>query len=113
MRLVDLEVGQGALGLSTPVSVGGDGDLAKGIALGSGLLCHLEGGGELAEGCKARSLVAGAQSSSSEGATPLHSCRSASEHAEDVGFRDWSRNTRRKHGGKAGSDANCFLTTYE
>ena len=101
MRLIDLEVGQRALGLSTPVSVGGDGDLAKGIALGSGLLRHLKGGGELAEGCKTGSLVAGAQSSSNEGATPLHSCRSGSEHAEVVGFRDWSRNTRKKHGGMA------------
>lgn len=82
MGLVDLEIGQRALSLSTPVSVGGDGDLAKGIALGSGLLCHLEGGAELAEGCKARSLVAGAQSSSSEGATPLHGCRSGSEHVD-------------------------------
>lgn len=80
MRLVDLEVGQRALGLSTPVSVGGDGDLAKGIALGAGLLCHLEGCAELAEGGdgKTRSVV-DAESSSSEGATPLDDCR-RSEH---------------------------------
>lgn len=40
LGLVDAEVLEGSLGLGAPVLVGGDLDLAKGIALGSGSSSH-------------------------------------------------------------------------
>lgn len=49
LGLVDLEVLQRALSLSTPVLVGGDLDLAEGIALGSSVGDHPGGGGESAQ----------------------------------------------------------------
>lgn len=87
MGLVDLEVGERTLSLSSPVSVRGDLNLAKGVGLASGLLSHGEGCAELSKhrNCEtAGSLVAQGSSSEGaaggEGAAPLDGCRS--EHGE-------------------------------
>jgi hypothetical protein len=51
LRLVDLEVAQRALGLSSPVLAGVDLELAESIALGSGV------GGHDASGCEGAGVV--------------------------------------------------------